>query len=147
MMISKTCLYALRATAFIARSDEAGYVTIQQISEKLEISFTFLTKILQQLSNAGILQSRKGPGGGVKLAKKESEISFLDVVNAVDDRCTQTVVRKKTPECARQCNCALYEHLSSIQNRVAGMMDEITLADITIQPQTASRKQQNTAVL
>lgn len=130
-MISKTCLYALKSVTYIARNEAAGYVTIQQISDRLGISFTFLTKILQQLSSAGILESRKGPGGGVKLAKNQVNISFLDIIRAVDERCIQALETHHSAATTCCGNCALKKQLDIIQTNVAAMMDNVTIADIT----------------
>ena len=68
-MLSKSCVYGLRAVIYISSIKKDTFVSIRQISSKLDISFYFLTKILQVLTQKNILVSFKGPNGGVKLAK------------------------------------------------------------------------------
>jgi len=57
MVLSKACIYGIQAAIYVASVKDVGYVSIQEISEKLNISFHFLTKVLQQLTQAGILNS------------------------------------------------------------------------------------------
>lgn len=66
---------------FILASNQNGeFVSIKELSEKLDISFHFLTKILQQLTAVDLLESHKGPKGGVRLSKPGNKISLLDIV-------------------------------------------------------------------
>ncbi len=83
MLLSKTCSYGIRAAIYIAVQKDQQYVPIKEISETLKISFHFLTKILQILTKKGIIESIKGPGGGVGLRIDPSEISILDIIYAI----------------------------------------------------------------
>jgi Rrf2 family transcriptional regulator, iron-sulfur cluster assembly transcription factor len=84
-LLSKSCVYGLRASLYVAGfAGERTFVPINEIARELDISFHFLTKIFQQLTGAGLLESYRGPSGGVKLAKPASEIVLLDIVKAID---------------------------------------------------------------
>src|SRR5690625_7578709 len=74
----------MRATLHLATLKSDGYVSIRAISEELDISFHFLTKIFQKLTQAGILASFRGPNGGVALARPATRITLLDIVIAID---------------------------------------------------------------
>ena len=67
MIFSKSCVYGLRAMIYLASIPREGYVSIKSLSDKLDISFHFLTKILQELTAAELMESMKGPKGGVRL--------------------------------------------------------------------------------
>jgi len=56
-MLSESCEYGLRASLYLASLDEEGCVPISTISEELDISFPFFTKIFQKLNDAGLLTS------------------------------------------------------------------------------------------
>ena len=75
MLLSKSCVYGLRATLYLATKDRNEFTPIKRLSDKLEISFHFLTKILQQLTADGMLESFKGPNGGVRLTKPGDKIA------------------------------------------------------------------------
>ena len=84
-LLSKRCVYGLRATLYlVAHQEGRGYVSIKDIAEALEVSFHFLTKILQQLTEGGFLLSSRGSTGGVMMARPAGEISVLDVIECLD---------------------------------------------------------------
>ncbi len=81
-MISKTAEYALRAVSFMA-SKEGQATPANILAEKTKAPRRYLHRVLQDLIEAGLVSSRSGPGGGYLLTAEPSEISLLDVVNAV----------------------------------------------------------------
>ena len=109
-LLSKSCVYGLRATIYIAtRQAEQDYVPIREVSRELKLSFHFLTKILQTLTEDGLLRSYRGPSGGVALAKPANKITLLDVVNSLEGknlfrRCVLGLAR-----CGDRRPCPLHE--------------------------------------
>ncbi len=83
-LLSKSCEYGLRAAMYLAGRDEKTFVPIRTIAADLGLSFPFLTKILQQLTDAGIITSSRGPKGGVKLARPASGITLAQIVEGID---------------------------------------------------------------
>lgn len=86
-MLSQSCIYAIRAAILISSKEvriKSEFFPVRKISDELNISFHFLTKILQHLTHAGILASYKGPNGGVKLAKPPKQIYLIDIIEAID---------------------------------------------------------------
>jgi Rrf2 family protein len=82
-MLSQTSEYALRAVTHLGQ-----YVpqprTTEQIAEATKVPAAYLSKVLQALRRAGIVDSRRGVGGGVTLAHAPEDLTILDIVNAVD---------------------------------------------------------------
>lgn len=83
-LLSKSCVYGIRAVLFVAGRPPGGYVSIGEIAEQLGLSFHFLTKILQRLTDRGLLVSSRGPTGGVALARPPERITLLDIVDGID---------------------------------------------------------------
>ncbi len=81
-MISQTAEYALRAMVFLAM--RAAGSTGQEIAKATQVPPGYLSKVMQQLARAKLVKSQRGIGGGFILAKEPSQISILDIVNAVD---------------------------------------------------------------
>jgi Rrf2 family iron-sulfur cluster assembly transcriptional regulator len=78
-VLSKATIYGLRALIYVAsRSDGDRYVNIGEISTELDISFHFLTKTFQVLTQNGILESHRGPHGGVLLKKPMDQIFLIE---------------------------------------------------------------------
>ncbi len=82
-MFSKTVEYALRAVCHLAY-EAPNLRTTDQISEATKVAKPYLSKVLQALTKEGIVQSHRGIGGGMTLVKSPSELTVLDVVNAVE---------------------------------------------------------------
>lgn len=117
MVLSKACTYGVLASLFIAReaSRSKDYVSIGRMSRELNISFHFLTKILQQLTSAGILVSMKGPKGGVALKRNPEEISLVDIVVAIDGMGLFTDCLLGLPGCGEEKPCPVHDEWASIR--------------------------------
>jgi Rrf2 family protein len=74
----------MRAVAYLANLGPNQRAATSQIAEEQQIPPSFLAKIVSQLSVAGLLQTSRGARGGVSLARTPGEISFLEVVEAID---------------------------------------------------------------
>lgn len=84
MQISARADYALRALCVLATAEQDVVVKAAQIAEAQAIPRTFLDQILTDLRRAGIVDSRRGPDGGHKLARPPYAITVADVVRVVD---------------------------------------------------------------
>ncbi|MFZ4453543.1 Rrf2 family transcriptional regulator [Salibacterium aidingense] len=84
MKYSKATNYALHTMLYLAVTSPKQRVGVQPMAEKLEVSPTYLSKILTQLVKAGMIESSPGAGGGYKLPSNWEEISFLDIIHAIE---------------------------------------------------------------
>ena len=82
-MLSKTAEYALRAVVLLASQPDKPF-SADVIAGKTKAPRRYLTRVMQDLAAAGLVQSRPGPGGGYEMAKEIEAVSILDVINAVD---------------------------------------------------------------
>lgn len=127
MLLSKSCVYGLRASLFLAANKSGDYISIKEMSSKLGISFHFLTKILQQLTAKGLLESYKGPKGGVRLALPAKEIKFLDVVVAIDGEGLLRECVLGLPGCGVKEPCPLHDEWAKNRNSIIEMFENTTL--------------------
>jgi Rrf2 family nitric oxide-sensitive transcriptional repressor len=82
-LISQTAEYALRAVVSLAARPETSQTTAE-IAEVTCVPLGYLSKVMQSLVRGGLVSSQRGLGGGFLLRKAPSEITVLEVVNAVD---------------------------------------------------------------
>ncbi len=82
-MFSSTAEYALRAVVYLA-TNRSGLSNSQAIATGTQVPPKYISKVLKDLVEAGVVASRRGPNGGFVLAREPDRISVLDVVNAVD---------------------------------------------------------------
>ncbi len=127
MLLSNKCQYAVRAALYLAIHKEEGMISIKEISEKLEISFHFLTKILQQLTNEGMIESQKGPKGGVKLSLKGLNTRLYDLVEIIDGVETFHECVLGLPGCGALQPCAMHEQWTYHRENLKEMLQSSTL--------------------
>ena len=130
MLLSKTCEYGVRAMLYLSGQSSDKYVSVRTISKELDISFHFLTKIFQQLTGAGLLQSYRGPNGGVKLAKQAAHITLKEVYVAIEgpDMFTECVLG--LPECGVRKPCPLHASWSIARDELSQMLEGRNLGEI-----------------
>ena len=130
MLLSKSCEYGLRAAIYLATRDNDEFVPIKKMSEKLEISHHFLTKILQQLTAEQILESFKGPNGGVKLVKPASEVSLMEIVSAIDGDKLLTECALGLPGCGHRNPCPLHDKWAITRDSIRNMLEGSSLQEL-----------------
>ncbi len=132
MIFSATCNYALRASLYIASyQQKRPFVPIREIADNLGISFHFLTKILQVLTQKGLMVSFRGPHGGVSLAKKADEISLLEIVRAVEGDALFQRCLLGLEHCNDQSPCPLHSRWSSIRREIQDLLSRTSLGKLS----------------
>lgn len=127
MLLSNKCQYGLRAALYLAKNKDNGLISIKDISSELDISFHFLTKILQQLTNENIIESYKGPKGGVKLTIKGLNARLYDLVAIIDGVDTFHECVLGLPGCGHLKPCALHEEWALRRESLKEMLQGMTL--------------------
>lgn len=84
MQITRQADYAVRAVLYLAKIDGGDRASTSQIAREQHIPPSFLAKIVSQLSVAGVVQTSRGARGGVSLSRPPSNITLLEVVEAID---------------------------------------------------------------
>jgi Rrf2 family transcriptional regulator, nitric oxide-sensitive transcriptional repressor len=82
-VFSQTVEYALRAVVALASHPDSAVPT-REISERTQVPTDYLFKVLQSLARAGIVTANRGAYGGYTLTRAPSELTVLEVVNAID---------------------------------------------------------------
>lgn len=131
-MFSQTVEYALRAMVQLA-SEAPDACTTKHIAEKTQVPGAYLAKVLQSMRKAGLVNSRRGVGGGVSLATSPKKISLLDVVNAVEpfERIHQCPLKLKSHSGAL---CPLHRQIDDVMAHVQKSYGNTSLADVLDQP-------------
>lgn len=84
VIFSKKCEYGIQAALYLAAQENNRVIPADMIAGELGIPKEFVSKILQNLTENGIILSRKGKNGGFALARKASKIKLIDIVSAID---------------------------------------------------------------
>ncbi len=84
MKYSKATNYALHTMMYLVASETNKPVGVQQLADKQDVSPTYLSKILTKLVKAGLIESASGAGGGYRLKGRREDVSFLEIIHAVE---------------------------------------------------------------
>ncbi|EXG86124.1 transcriptional regulator, BadM/Rrf2 family [Clostridium sp. ASBs410] len=88
MKFSKATNYALHTMLFLAMDSSKKFVGVQDLAEKQKVSPTYLSKILTKLAKEGMINSSSGANGGYSLSQSWEDISFLDIIHAIEGKST-----------------------------------------------------------
>ncbi len=126
-MISLTAQYALRAVVYLAKN-ENGFISRSEIAEATLVPHDYLLKVLNELDAAGIVESRRGPGGGYRLTRSPDQITTLDVVLSVDTipRITQCPLGISDHEVL----CPLHKMMDDASRLVEESFEKVTISDL-----------------
>jgi len=84
LRISRKIDYGLRAMIYLASIPEGAVVPFREIGRRMSVPEDFLAKILKHLVDEGLVRSTRGPRGGYALGRPAAEITFLEVIEAVE---------------------------------------------------------------
>ena len=82
--ISQSSAHAIRVLTFLAQQPAGEFQLVRRLADALELPAPYLAKILQPLTNRGLLESQRGRGGGFRLARAPAELSLRQIVDALD---------------------------------------------------------------
>ncbi|WP_323764108.1 Rrf2 family transcriptional regulator [Marinovum sp.] len=129
--------YGLRMLMRMASAPERAYSTAE-LAEEFDLSRNHLTKIMQRLARGGIVETRRGGGGGAVLCKAPEDIRLGDVVRLLEQG--QALVEcfaADGGDCTIDGRCRLKARLRSAEARFLEELNGSTLAEIALSPQAA----------
>jgi len=129
MLLSKGCEYGLSAAMYLASIEQNGYVPIRTISEHLDISYPFLTKVLQKLNEAGHIASMRGPNGGVALSRSPQQVTLKEIIVAIDGSKLFTECVLGLPGCGSGKPCPMHDQWEGVRDHLDVLFGGLSLAE------------------
>jgi Rrf2 family iron-sulfur cluster assembly transcriptional regulator len=112
--------FAVTAMIDLALRQHSGPVTLAAISQRQEISLSYLEQLFGKLRRHQLVESTRGPGGGYTLAKKASDITVADIILSVDEPIDAT-------HCGGKENCMTHDLWASLNSRMVEFLDSVNL--------------------
>ena len=133
-MLSSKAQYAFRALTLLVDRFNEGPVLISEIARKKRIPLKFLENILLELKKAGILESKKGKGGGYYIKQNPSKTSIASIVRIVDGPiamlpCVSLYFYQKCKNCDEK-NCGLHDIMEGVRDATLNILENKTLQDL-----------------
>lgn len=134
LSLTQKAKYALKALVFLAKEYENGPVLITRIAESENTSRKFLELILLELKNQGVLQSRKGRGGGYWLARPPEDIYLGHVIRIFEGAlaplpCASKRYYRRCEECQDEATCEVRAVMLEVKVALLKVLDTTSLRD------------------
>jgi Rrf2 family nitric oxide-sensitive transcriptional repressor len=124
--------YSLRTLIYLGARQDA-LATISEIADKYGISQSHLTKVVHQLANRGYIQTLRGKGGGMRLARLPQLINIGDVVRNMEENINLVeCFNAKNQSCPLLPACTLKSVLTEARRNFFDTLDRYTLADLLV---------------
>ena len=149
--ISKKTKYGLQSLIALARKYGEGPVLIATLAKEEDIPIKFLELILLDLKNSGILESKKGPGGGYLLSRPPSRITVGSIIRYMEGPlaplpCASESAFRPCDECKDVEGCGTRIVMREVRDAVAEILDHTTLEDV-VQKVDAVRSNRDEVVM
>ena len=122
--------YAVTAMLDLALHNGEEPVSLAEISERQDISLSYLEQLFAKLRKAGLVVSMRGPGGGYQLKGDPAHLAIADIISAVDENVDATRCGG-LGDCQDNKRCLTHDLWMDLSNQIRVFLSEITLADMT----------------
>jgi Rrf2 family protein len=141
--ISKRTQYGLKALVALGRRYRQSPVLIATLSQEESIPLKFLEAILLDLKGHGLLESKKGKGGGYRLSRPPSTITVGSVIRLIEGPlaplpCASETAFSPCPECPDIETCGTRMIMRDVRDAIAAVLDNTTLAELIRRVDAAS---------
>ena len=131
MLVSLQADYALRVLLDVAvNQSRGGPVVTREIAERQHVPRVFLTKIVAQLANRGMLHTQRGKGGGVTLGMAPEKIILLDVIEAFEGSLMFNQCTADPGYCLKADGCTIRGFWKAAEVHLKGFFRSQTVADL-----------------
>jgi len=123
--------YAVTAILDLALHAGNGPVSLVEISERQDISLSYLEQLFSKLRRQGLVNSMRGPGGGYSLSRLPNEIAVSNIIMAVDENLDITNCGNAAGGCHdTNKRCLTHNLWLDLSNRIQSFLDDISLQDM-----------------
>ena len=128
-VLNKETDYAVRALISLGMKSD-GWVSAKAISDEQAIPYQFLRRILQELIRNGLVESKEGAGGGVRLGKNPAEIGVAAVIEIFQGKVQVSDCMFRKQLCSNRANCVLRHQIMRIERMVNDEFAKVTIGKL-----------------
>ena len=143
-MLSKKLKYGLRAMLALAEHPGGAPVQASELAQRQRLPGKFLEAILLDLTRHGLLQSKKGRGGGYVLGRKPGDITIGQIIRVLEGPlalvpCVSQTAYARCDECLDEETCGIRVAMKEVRDATAHILDNTTLAGLTARVRSGKR--------
>ncbi len=132
-MISKTSGYAIQMLLYLAKKLEEGkdrYFFVHEIAKDIGVPRNFLSKIAVTLAKKGIIESQKGPKGGISLKVHPDKITLYDICSIFDEDVIRDICILGKDECKDDSACPIHRFWKYEKERIIKNFKSMSIAKL-----------------
>jgi len=134
-MLSHKAKYGLKAVLSLAADPRMQPAVVAELARRESIPRKFLEQILLELKHRGVLQSRRGRGGGYQLTRPADRLSVGEIIRALDGPiaptpCVSQTAYVKCDECGDETLCGIRLVMKEVHAATSRILDSTTVADV-----------------
>ena len=118
----------------LALNAQNNAVKLNSISERQQISLSYLEQLFSKLRRAGLVESIRGPGGGYILGRDAGEINIAQIIAAAEDELDATLCKGKA-NCQSGAPCLTHNLWENLNHTINAYLSSVTLAGLLAQQQ------------
>lgn len=126
--------FAVTAMIDLALNAQNNAVKLNSISERQQISLSYLEQLFSKLRRAGLVESIRGPGGGYILGQDAGEINIAQIIAAAEDELDATLCKGKA-NCQSGAPCLTHNLWENLNHTINAYLSSVTLAGLLAQQQ------------
>ncbi len=131
MVFTKGTEYAFKALVFMARHPDQEFFGVKELSQELNVSSSYLAKILQKLVRENYLRSVTGPGGGFGLNDKARKSTMLKILESIEDKGFLQRCILGTSPCRDKNPCPFHHIWKENREAMAARLSQLTIYDVS----------------
>ena len=121
--------YAVTAMLDLALHKDQGPVCLSDISERQEISLSYLEELFSRLRRGNLVESIRGPGGGYRIVNPLEQVAISDIVKAVNESVDTTQCGGQK-NCHQQGRCLTHDLWEGLSEQIESFLSGISLQDL-----------------
>lgn len=132
-MITRETDYSMRLVLALAARHKTGVESVSsaEVASEMAIPYRFLRKLVKRLVAGGIIESRRGKGGGVALARSASDITLFDILMATGPKGVELSHCVAEPgSCQRSALCRLHREFKGLQKEVDKRLTAVRISNL-----------------
>ena len=130
MLVPMKVDYGVRTLVYLAQQDVTEFTSTSDIAQAQHIPEPYLLRICSELQNYGLIESRRGPQGGHKLAKPDDQISVSDVVDSVDYSLAPIDCVEEPEGCRLSGACSQRELWSDVEAMLLEHLSNVKISEL-----------------
>jgi Rrf2 family protein len=142
-VLSRKSKYGLRALLALAGESGRGPIQAAELAQKQRLPRKFLEAILNELKRHGLVESKKGRGGGYVLGRKPGDITIGQVIRVLEGPlaltpCVSQTAYRRCDECIDEETCGIRLAMKEVRDATAHILDNTTLAGLNARTRFSS---------